>query len=308
MLLQAPTRPFRAREEHRFPRPFPLTQAELERPGVGTVLKLIYNTVVRLFHDPIGMVLGSTFILLMLWGPQGTLNLVPLVWSGWHGPGSDPSTRARVIPGVPWDQEWLSYLAGFVLVVLVPILLIKFIYRQDLRDYGLGLPERDRWGLALLSATMLVVVSLPAFYLSTRDPGMRATYPLYRGPFASVGAFAVYEAGYLLFFVAIEFVFRGYLLFGLFHARDRDALPGTNGVPGTFVFGYYAILISMLSYTAWHLGKPVPELWGTLVWGLATGTVVLATRSIWPVVAAHWLLNVFLDAVILFGAHPPSPP
>ena len=41
-------------------------------------------------------------------------------------------------------------------------------------------------------------------------------------------------------------------------------------------FGYYAILLSMLSYTAWHLGKPLPELWGTLVWGLVAGTIVLA--------------------------------
>jgi uncharacterized protein len=130
---------------------------------------------------------------------------------------------------------------------------------------------------------------------------MRALYPLYRGPFASVGEFALYEAGYFLFFVAIEFIFRGYLLFGLYNARDRDALPGTQGIPGPVVFGYSAILVSMLSYTAWHLGKPIPELWGTLVWGIATSTVVLATRSIWPVVVVHWMLNVFLDAVITWG-------
>lgn len=35
------------------------------------------------------------------------------------------------------------------------------------------------------------------------------------------------------------------------------------------MFGYYAILISMLSYTAWHLGKPSLELFSTLIWGRA---------------------------------------
>jgi len=35
-----------------------------------------------------------------------------------------------------------------------------------------------------------------------------------------------------------------------------------------FYFGRYALMIQMLSYTAWHLGKPLPELWGTVVWGL----------------------------------------
>jgi membrane protease YdiL (CAAX protease family) len=54
----------------------------------------------------------------------------------------------------------------------------------------------------------------------------------------------------------------------------------------------------MLSYTAWHLGKPVPELWGTLVWGILAGTVVLATRTVWPVIIVHWLLNVFMDLAI----------
>ena len=70
------------------------------------------------------------------------------------------------------------------------------------------------------------------------------------------------------------------------------------------MFGYYAIFISMLSYTAWHLGKPIPELWGTLVWGLATGTVALATRTIWHIVLVHWLLNVFMDWAIWSGNYP----
>lgn len=293
-------KPLQPRSADRRPRVIPVREEELDHPRVRTVLTLIYNTVARLCHDPIGMILGSTFLLLMIWGPHGKLDLVTLLWPGWQGPGSDPARRARIIPGLPWDQEWLSYLAGFVLVVLVPILLIKFVYRQDLRDFGLGLPRRERWPLAALATGLLLVLSLPLFYLGARDAGMQATYPLYRGSFDGPGQFLIYEAGYLFFFIAIEFIFRGYLLFGLFQARDRDALPGTDGLPGPFVFGYYAIFISMLSYTAWHLGKPTPELWGTLAWGIATGTVVLAVRSVWPVVLVHWLLNVFLDAVILW--------
>ena len=103
----------------------------------------------------------------------------------------------------------------------------------------------------------------------------------------------------LLFFISIEFIFRGYLLFGLASTRDID-VPGMRaGVAGPLFFGKYAILVQMLSYTAWHLGKPLPELWGTLAWGLAAGATAYAVRSIWPVVLSHWLLNVFLDAVIL---------
>lgn len=286
-----------ARAEERRPRSRAVSEAELEQPSLRTLFKLIYNSVTRLFHDPIGMILGSTFVLIMLWGFHGNLELLGVVWKGWKGPGSSPSARAPILPGVPWDQEWLSFAAGFLLLVIIPILLIKFVYRQDLRDYGLGPPRKDRWGLTALASAALLVVTLPAFYLGSKDPGMRATYPLFRG-FTGSGQFVLYELGYLPFFVAIEFIFRGYLLFGLYHLKDRDAPAGVEGVRGRLVFGYYAILVSMLSYTAWHLGKPIPELWGTLVWGLVTGTIVLATGTIWNIVLIHWLLNVFLDLAI----------
>lgn len=291
-------KPIQPREEMKLLRPLEVTEAERDDPSVITILKLIWNTVARLFHDPIGMIIGSGFLLIMLWGYHGGLDLLGAVWDGWTGPGSagDPA-RQVIIPGIPWDQEWLSFGAGIVLLVAIPAALIKLVYKQDLSDYGLGLPRRDRRKLTILSAVLLFAVSLPAFYLGARSPEMQATYPLFRD-FRTLGQFVVYEIGYVTFFIVIEFIFRGYLLFGLFQFRDEQALPGVTGVRGPLVFGYYAIFLSMLSYTAWHLGKPVPELYGTLVWGIAAGTVALATGTIWHLIIVHWLLNVFMDLLI----------
>jgi len=178
---------------------------------------------------------------------------------------------------VPWDQELVSFAAGFLLVVVVPCVLIRLWFKQRLGDYGLGLPQSSL-PLALLSFSVLLVVGLVIFRLGcSGDDGMRATYPLYRGELEGLD-FLWYELGYLLFFVAIEFVFRGYLLLGLYPR-----------------FGMHAIYVSMLAYVVWHIDKPTPELVGTFVWGPIAGAVVVLTRSIWPVVAAHWLLNVVLD-------------
>ncbi len=295
--MNVPSKRIEPRAEEKHPRPVPVPDDELEHPKITTVLKVIWNTIARAFHDPVGMVLGSAFLLIMLWGTHGKLDLLGSVWGGWKGPGSDPSGRADIIPGIPWDQEWIAFFAGTVLLVVIPALLIKLVYKQDLRDYGLGLPPPGRRRFALLSAALLFVVSLPAFYLGTKDAGMIATYPMYRG-FTGIGQFAIYEAGYLAFFLNIEFIFRGYLLFGLYQFQDRDAPTGIFGLRGPLVFGYYAIFIAMLSYTAWHLGKPIPELWGTLLWGIAAGTVALVSRSIWLLVLVHWLLNMFLDFMI----------
>jgi hypothetical protein len=286
-----------------WPRPVPIPPQELKRPSLGTVLRLVRNTVAWILHDPTAMLLGVGFLVLMLWGFHGRVDLLSRAWSGWAPFAARPEARPPVLSGIPWDHEWLSYWIGALLLVGVPVLVIKLVFRQDLRDYGLGLPRPGRWRLTVVSTLLLLGVCLPTFYLGSLDPAMRAEYPLYRGMIGSVGDLLVYEVGYFPFFLAIEFIFRGFLLFGLFRVWRGVSDPGLfwdvpTGEPAREVprgFGYYAILISMLSYTAWHLGKPLPEAWGTLLWGVATGTIALATGSIWPIVFVHWALNVALD-------------
>ena len=229
--------------------------------------------------------------------------------AGRWGLTDKPDRRRKLLPGVPWDQELISFLAGFTLLVLIPMGMIRWVFRQRLSEYGLGLPPR-RWEFARLTILSTIAASILPFLHATRDADMRAIYPRYRrlNP-DNPRQFLLYELCYLPFFVAIEFIFRGFLLFGLAglrpevqrHAGMRDAPTGpaeTRGHPPRF-FTRYAILIQMLSYTAWHLGKPLPELWGTFLWGPTAGALAYAGRSIWPVVAAHWLLNVALDAIII---------
>ena len=276
----------------------PISDAELEHPTFGTIFRLLRVTVVRLFSDRIGILIGSAFLVLMLWGQNGGLQLLGVVWPGWVGPGSDPAGRAEILAGVPWDQEWLSFWIGAVLLVGIPALLIRGVLGERLSDYGLGPPPRDRRRLTVATTLVLLLVGAVPFALAAGDADMRATYPLYRGHFEGDAEFFLYELGYLPFFVAIEFIFRGYLLFGLYRLRDRTVGTGPIGERGPLVFGSYAILVSMLSYTAWHLGKPLLELWGTLVWGILAGTIALAVGSIWHIIAVHWALNVLLDFLI----------
>lgn len=287
--------PAKRRPRDRKPRPVPIPPDELAAPRIRTVLRLIWNTIAWVLHDPAAMGIALGFLMLMVWGSHGRLELLGLVWKGWAPFTARPVDAKPVLDGIPWDQEWISFWAGAVLLVVIPGVLIRVVFKHRLSDYGLGLPASGRWRLTLLSAAVLFCFSLPAFLLGAQNSSMKCTYPLYRGVFADNGAILLYELGYFPFFVAIEFIFRGFLLFGLYHAWRRRARAGKERLRG---FGYYAILLSMLSYTAWHLGKPLPELWGTLVWGLATGTIALATNTIWPIILVHWLLNVVLDVAI----------
>lgn len=274
-----------------------VSEAELESPTFLTVLKVTWSAIRAFPAERAGQILGSAFLLLMVWGFHGNLDLLHGILPGWRGPGVDIGARPQLIPGVPWDNELISFWGGALLVVVIPALLILFVYRQKLSDYGLGLPPKGRRKLAVITFLVLTLLSLPAFYIATRNADMRAIYPFYR-PFTSVPQFILYELTYLPFFIAIEFIFRGYLLFGLAGIGKAEGVRATPAAHVAFYFGKYALLIQMLSYTAWHLGKPLPELWGTLIWGLAAGVLAYTVRSIWPVVLSHWLLNVFFDAVV----------
>lgn len=279
-----------------------IDEVELDQPDFITVIKIIWHTVRDAIAHPFGRILFTAFLLLMLWGQHGNLELLHEIWPEWRGPGVAPygpeHPRPVILPGVPWDLELLFAFAGFFLLVVIPCLVIRLWIKRPLSEFGLTLPPRDRWRLALLSFVLLTVVSLPAFYLGATHPEMKALYPYYR-PFSGWGAFALYQLTILFFYITIEFIFRGYLLFGVAHEEER--------MHGAAVFPHWALLIQMLSYTAWHLGKPLPEVWGTLVWGLAAGAVTLAVRSVWPVILSHWLLNVFLDWVILNSPAGPPP-
>lgn len=266
-------------------------------PTFASIVRLVTTSIAGFYHERAGQIICSAFILLMLWGYHGNLELLGLVWRDWVGPGSDLATRPQIIPGVPWDHELISFWGGAFLLVVIPILIIKLKFKQPLASYGLAFPPKGKRALAATAFAVLVLVSLPAFWLGTKDAGMQEVYPFYK-KISSTGEFLLYELSYLSFFLAIEFIFRGYLLFGLAGVRDEEA-GNEDGYPGEFYFSKYALLIQMLSYTAWHLGKPLPELWGTIIWGLAAGAIAYAVRSIWPVVFAHWILNAFLDAVII---------
>jgi membrane protease YdiL (CAAX protease family) len=260
-------------------------------PTLGGVLRLVGRSFRFAATDRVAQLVGSAILLVMLWGTHGKVDLLERVIPGWTGPGGPPGQRARLIEGIPWDQEWIAFGVGAVLLIVIPCCLIRFAWRESPLDYGLGLPRRGTWRFTLLSMAFLAAFGFPSLYLAARDPQMRATYPFFRD-FGSLGDFVAYELGYLVFFVVIEFIFRGYLLFGLYRAQVRRV--GAESA----TIGPHAILLSMLSYTAWHLGKPLAEQWGTPAWGVITGAMVLASGTIWHVVLVHWGMNVLMDYLV----------
>ena len=256
-----------------------------------TIFEIIKGTVVKL-KDKTAIILWSSFILLTLWGMKGDSQVFYQLF------GDD--LAERLFGDLVWREQLFSFITGFILLVIIPCLIIKFWFKEKLSDYGLGLPKgKTNIKLSVIAFFVTLVIALPLFYFGSFDAAMQAEYPLFgKNTITTWSGFIVYELVSFIFFIIIEFIFRGYLLFGLYGIKDSRALERVKGWAGPLVFGLYAVLIQMLAYTMWHVTKPVPEYVGALVWGVAVAAVALRIKSIWPIIFVHWVLNVFIDTVI----------
>jgi uncharacterized protein len=185
----------------------------------------------------------------------------------------------------------LPYLWWFgcsvLLFLLIPLTLSALTRGSFTRRYGLGLGD---WRAGLIISALFLLVMLPATYIASRSPTFATHYPLagqgaftlrYPGPreVISLRLFALYEAGYILYFVGWEFLFRGWL---------TNAVLPRFGRAG-------AVLIPTAPFAIMHLGKPELEALGSIAAGIALGILALRTRSIWYGVLVHAAVAVFMD-------------
>jgi hypothetical protein len=248
---------------------------------------------VKKLRDKTGVILFGSLVLLTLWGQKGGFAFVfPIKYrDAWLG------------TGLAWRDELITFIAGFVLLIMIPCIYIK-LRKEKLGAYGLGWPkEKNLRKLAVYAFIFLFILgTVSCLFGITISSAMRDEYPLFTdGAITGWSEFLLYESVYLIFFISIEFIFRGFQLFGLHSVKDSNGSSGIRGAAGPLIFGKYAILIQMLAYTMWHIYKPWPEYFGALAWGIIAAAIALKIRTIWPIIAAHWLSNVVMDIALWLG-------
>lgn len=190
-----------------------------------------------------------------------------------------PAVLLYVSQRRPWEGEFANLMwwaaTTISLYVLVPVAYARWA-GQSVRGYGLSVAFIRRE--AILIALIAPVALALAWFISA-DARFQEVYPFYDGEGAGLLAF---EIVYGASFVALEFFFRGFLVFA-----------------GQPVLGVYAIPVMAMSYCLLHLGKPMPETVASLVGGLILGYVALRLRSILAGVVAHLTLAWGVDAAVL---------
>ncbi len=170
---------------------------------------------------------------------------------------------------------WLS--ADFVIHFIVPVLLSAFILRQKPRDFGLGWGDY-RMGIKIF--VLFMIIMMPILWIATSFPGFIQKYPHTSAVLSNWTLFAIYNLCFILYMIGWEFIWRGYMLFGL---KEK--------------FGYYAILIQMIPFVILHNGKPVAETLGAIVAGIALGILAWRTNSFWYCAMTHASVMVAINLI-----------
>jgi membrane protease YdiL (CAAX protease family) len=161
-----------------------------------------------------------------------------------------------------------------LLYLVVPLLVIFFIFRESPAEYGFRLGDW-KWGFSItLAACGLMTLIL--WLLLRGDASMQKYYaPLLNGPLP----LPLYT---FLELIGWEFFFRGWILFGYLRK-----------------FGPESLWLQAVPFALAHVGKPEIETLSTIFGGFAFGLLAWKTRSFLYPFLIHWYI--FTLVVLLAG-------
>jgi len=169
----------------------------------------------------------------------------------------------------PVGNEWTSI---FFYYTVCPIIVIIIVLRKNPLDFGLRMGRPGIWGFWVGIICLAVAVIL---YVSSFIPSLQNYYQMERFNFIS------YFLTSCISLAASEFIYRGFLLFGL---KEK--------------FQEGSILLQMIPFALLHLGKPELETVSTLLTGILFGYVAYRGKSYWPAFIIHLFINIFFVVLI----------
>lgn len=159
-----------------------------------------------------------------------------------------------------------KYWDRFLLYLVIPLLLVVFVFRESPATYGFRL---GNWKRGLLYTSLSILGMAPIIYaLGHANPAMRAYYaPLVGGlPWTT-----------FLDLVGWEFFFRGLILFAYLRCFGQDAL-----------------WLQAVPFALAHMGKPALESFSTIFGGFAFGWIAFQTESFLYPFLIHWFISTFI--------------
>ncbi len=221
-----------------------------------------------------------------------------LVLSHYHGStGSFRRAAGARFNELPWVAS-LPYFWWFfasVIFYMVLPLVLSFATRGSFNErYGFQLGD---WRVGLKLTGLFLLVMLPATFIAAQLDAFKGSYPLAgkaaylmnahrpNGTFSPT-LLALYELGYTAYFFAWEFLFRGWLIFGLVPKLGKPT----------------AILMTVIPFAVMHFGKAELEALGSIIAAVALGVLAVRTRSFYYGFLLHAVVAVWMDLLSVYMA------
>jgi len=169
-------------------------------------------------------------------------------------------------------KEILIYLPDFSF----PFILI-LIYKTSLKDYGFSIGNFKSW---IKYVIIFYLLMLPFIIYASTQESFKINYPEYKKALLSLNIFTIYELINFFTYLSTEVFFRGVLVIGL-----------------SRFFGIKSIFISTFPYVLVHFGKPVPEIYGSLIAGIVLGYIAHREKSILPTTLLHFSVAFTLELI-----------
>lgn len=168
----------------------------------------------------------------------------------------------------PYLIEYFYWFIGdFFTFLILGILIIKLVFKENLFDYGFRLGD---YKLGFFLTVIFIAIMLVLIWFVSASQSFAQKYPHLSGAKLNWNTFLIYETGMLIYMFSWEFMWRGFMLFGL----EKK-------------FGYYSVLIQMIPFVILHNEKPFLETFGAIFGGIALGILALRTRSFYYCVIIH---------------------
>lgn len=183
--------------------------------------------------------------------------------------------------GVPSLQAGLIWAASCLLgFFFIPVILTR-AFGNALADYGFSIKGFLR---SLPIYLLLYLLVIPLIYFASLQQHFAEVYPFVPSAKSSLENFLTWEVAYVLQFFALEFFFRGYLLYTLHKYVDK----------------WLAIAIMLVPYVMIHFHKPFLETMAAIFAGGVLGYLSLKNRTWLGGAVLHALVAVSMDTLAIF--------
>lgn len=173
------------------------------------------------------------------------------------------------------QEFWIHFrqITGFIFLGGTPFLVVLFILREKISAFGLSLSISNR---VLYYIVILSVIIVIINFFASKSHNNQNKYPLIRTKVWDAKLLINSMSGWIIYLLAYEFLFRGFLLFACIQS-----------------FGIWpAIIINIIVYSLAHVPQGSNEAVGAIPFGLVLCYVVVLSGTIWPAFLLHTVLAI----------------